>query len=231
MRVNFVASVDGGVAVRGRSAGLQTPGDNAVFAALRDLADVVLVGAGTARAEGYRLVRLSSGRQQLRQDFGLAADLPTAVVSRSLTLDRAGGLFAQQSETTQRTIVITCAAADEHRRAALAEVADVVVAGDDEIDFLTARQALEGRGLHRILCEGGPQLYQALTQQAIVDELDLSVTGLLAGPGTGRLFSGPPWQGGPRPLQLCALLEEDGALFTRYRHLDRRQPPPETIVR
>ena len=36
----------------GLSGGLQTPGDNRVFAALRDLADVVVAGAGTVRAEG-----------------------------------------------------------------------------------------------------------------------------------------------------------------------------------
>src|SRR6201747_688838 len=47
VRVNFIASVDGAVTIAGKSRGLQTPGDNLVFAALRDLADVVLVGAGT----------------------------------------------------------------------------------------------------------------------------------------------------------------------------------------
>ena len=51
VRVNFVSAADGAVTADGKSKGLQTPGDNRVFAALRDLADVVLVGAGTAVAE------------------------------------------------------------------------------------------------------------------------------------------------------------------------------------
>jgi RibD C-terminal domain len=59
LRVNFVVSADGAAQAQGKSAGLQTPGDNRIFAALRDLADVVLVGAGTASVEGYRAIALS----------------------------------------------------------------------------------------------------------------------------------------------------------------------------
>ena len=72
VRVNFVSSVDGAVSASGKSRGLQTPGDNHIFAALRDLADVVLVGAGTARAEGYEVVELSERRQARRRHFGLS---------------------------------------------------------------------------------------------------------------------------------------------------------------
>src|SRR3954470_8850244 len=71
LRVDFVTAVDGAAHASGRSAGLQTPGDNSVFAAQRDLADVVLVGAGTAVAEGYRAVRVSEQRLAERRRFGL----------------------------------------------------------------------------------------------------------------------------------------------------------------
>src|SRR3954469_22209734 len=87
LRVDFVCSADGAAQAEGRSAGLQTPGDNRVFAALRDLADVVLVGAGTARAEGSRAVRLAPRRLALRREYGLSEQLPIAVTSRSLRLD------------------------------------------------------------------------------------------------------------------------------------------------
>src|SRR5829696_8030169 len=53
VRVNFIASLDGATTVAGRSKGLQSPGDLRVFRLLRALADGVLVGAGTAAAEGY----------------------------------------------------------------------------------------------------------------------------------------------------------------------------------
>ena len=53
VRLNMISSVDGATAVEGRSGGLGGPADRKVFAALRSLADVVLVAAGTVRAEHY----------------------------------------------------------------------------------------------------------------------------------------------------------------------------------
>ena len=52
VRLNFVASADGAATVAGLSGGLASPGDRALFQTLRSLADVILVGAGTVRAEG-----------------------------------------------------------------------------------------------------------------------------------------------------------------------------------
>ncbi|HET6877025.1 MAG TPA: pyrimidine reductase family protein [Jatrophihabitans sp.] len=214
-RVNFVAAVDGAVSAGGRSRGLQTPGDNSVFAALRDLADVVAVGAGTAVAEGYRAVRVGEQRRAVRREHGLPAPLPIAVLSRTLRLDPAQGLFADAAPDA-RTLVLTCGAADADRRRALQQVADVIECGDDTVDPLLARQALEDRGFRRILCEGGPTVFADLADAGVVDELCLSVTPLLAGPGAGRITAGRPWDA-TVPLSLVGLLEEDGALFCRYR--------------
>ena len=216
VRANFISSVDGAVAVAGLSRGLQTPGDNRVFAVLRDLADVILVGAGTARLEGYAVVALSARRRAVREQHGLTADLPIAVVSRSLQVDPAGPLFA---EGGPRTIVLTCAAADPAMRAQLQSRADVVICGNDVVDLGAARAALADRGLTRVLCEGGPTLFADLAAAALVDELCLTLSPLLAGPGAGRITSGASWpldRVGRSALSLDALLEEDGALFCRY---------------
>ena len=70
LRMNFVSSADGAVTEQGRSRGLSTPGDHRLFAALRDLADVVLVGAGTARIEGYGPDRPGQTRRDLRRRAG-----------------------------------------------------------------------------------------------------------------------------------------------------------------
>jgi riboflavin biosynthesis pyrimidine reductase len=218
LRVNFVASVDGAVAVAGLSRGLQTTGDNEIFAALRDLADVVLVGAGTARAEGYRAVRPTGQRRQRRLAAGLSDQLPVAVVSRTLRLDPAAELFSAASGPA-RTIVLTCQAADPSKLTALRKVADVVVCGEQDVDLSLARAELVSRGLSRILCEGGPTLFGDLALSGNVDELCLSVSPLLAGPGSGRVTGGLPWPVGARPLQLIGLLEEESALFCRYRVL------------
>jgi len=217
IRANFISSVDGAVAVAGLSRGLQTPGDNRVFAVLRDLADVILVGAGTARLEGYAVVALSAERRAVRHGLGLAPDLPTAIVSRSLQVDPGGPLF---TEGGPRTIVFTCAAADAALRVQLESRADVVICGDDDVvDLGAARAALADRGLTRVLCEGGPTLFADLAAAGQVDELCLTLSPLLAGPGAGRITSGASWpldRVGRSRLSLDALLEEDGALFGRY---------------
>lgn len=218
LRADFVSSVDGAVTVAGLSRGLQTRGDNQVFAALRDLADVVLVGGGTARAEGYAAAHPGGERLSQRRRFGLAPVLPTAVVSRSLRLDPAAPLFTD-ADSDARTIVITCEAGDAVVRAELERVADVIACGDQDVELGAAREALERRGLRRILCEGGPTLFADLCRAGVVDELCLSLTPFLAGPGPGRITAGAIWpvtEGELVRLRLAALLEEDGALFCRY---------------
>jgi riboflavin biosynthesis pyrimidine reductase len=216
LRVNFVVSVDGAATEDGASRGLQTPGDNRIFAALRDLADVVVAGAGTVRTEGYAAIALSDRRRAIRADHGLRATLPTAVVSRSLRLDPTADLFTAAPQDA-RTIVLTCAAGDSTVRTQLERVADVVVCGERDVDLGAARAALGQRGLTRILCEGGPTLFAELARAGVVDELCLSMSPLLAGPGARRIVAGQPWSGEPHPLSLVGLLEEDGALFCRYR--------------
>lgn len=215
MRANFVTSTDGAAQANGLSRGLQTRGDNIVFAALRDLADVVLAGAGTVVAEGYSAVTISARRKAVRREYGLRDVLPTAVLSRSLRLDPTSGLFTDTLPGA-RTIVLTCAAADAGQRRLLEHVADVIDCGDEAVDPALARRTLEERGLTRILTEGGPTTFAVLARHGMVDELCLSVSPLLAGPGPGRITSGREWPTAV-PLTLIGLLEEDGALFCRYR--------------
>ena len=216
VRVNFVASADGAAHAAGFSRGLQTPGDNRIFAALRDLADVVVAGAGTIRTEGYRPVRMPAHRAAARARFGMAARLPTAVVSQSLLLDPDAPLFAESSPESP-TIVITGTAGDPSALARLRERVEVIQTGTETVDLPAAVSALAERGLTRVLCEGGPHLFGALAAAGVVDELCLSLTPLLIGPGPGRIVDGPTWPGGSRDLRLTGLLEEDGALFCRYR--------------
>lgn len=209
IRANMVASVDGAVTVAGKSAGLQTPGDNRVFDALRDLADVVLVGASTVINEGYRPSRPSGSRRALRQRFGFGPALPIAMVSRSLSFEPSAPVFADPSN---RPLLITTAAVDA---TPFAEVADVLVCGSSAVEFGSVRRALAERGLSRVLCEGGPRLLARLVAAGEVDELCLSVTPMLAGPGAGRILGGEPLATAA-DLSLHTLLEEDGALFARY---------------
>jgi riboflavin biosynthesis pyrimidine reductase len=217
VRVNFVMSADGAAQAGGKSEGLQTRGDNVVFAALRDLADVVLAGAGTATIEGYRAITVSARRQAIRRDCGLLTTLPTAIISRSLRFDPESALFGDDPGPGARTILLTCEAAPIERRSALDRVADVAICGGELVEPVLARRALEDRGLTRILSEGGPTAFADLALGGVVDELCLSQSPLLVGPGPTRITAGPATWPGSLSLTLAGLLEEDGALFLRYR--------------
>jgi riboflavin-specific deaminase-like protein len=201
LRVNFAASADGAVTVDGRSTGLSSPGDRALFHLLRSMSDVVLVGAGTARAENYGGAREPADRPP-----------PIAVVSRSLDLDLSSRLF---TDTKVRPIVVTCAAAPADRREALSASADVLVAGAEEVDLAAALDALAERGLQHVLCEGGPRLFGSLLADSVVDELCLTVAPLVAGGTAGRIVAGFTPQV-PADLRLGHVLEADGHLFLRY---------------
>jgi riboflavin biosynthesis pyrimidine reductase len=212
LRLNFVTSPDGAATVAGLSAGLQTPGDNRIFGVLRDLADVVLVGAGTIRDEGYGALRPGARRRARRVGLGRAEVPVLAVVSNRLDLDPGAALFA---EAPVPPVVITHGGAEEGRLAALAEVATVIVAGAEAVDLAAALAELADRGLPRVLCEGGPTLFGSLLAAGCVGQLCLSVTPRLVGAGPRRIVAGPPLPA-PVPMRLAGLLEEDGALFCTY---------------
>ena len=217
LRANFVTSADGAAYVDGLSGGLSSPADKQVFGILRVLADVVLVGAGTARAEEYKPARQRPSLAALRA--GRPAALPIAVVTRTLGLNLASPLFTD-APADARTIVITRAAADAELRAETAKVADVIVAGDEAVDLAAALDALRDRGLSRMLCEGGPHLFGDLSAAGLVDELCLSLSPMLAGPGASRIIAGTASDA--RPLALTQVLAAgDGFLFCRYSAKDK----------
>ncbi|MCM0676884.1 pyrimidine reductase family protein, partial [Micromonospora phytophila] len=170
LRVNFVASVDGAVSVDGYSAGLSGEPDKRVFGLLRMLCDALVVAAGTLRHEGYRAVRLDERRRAWRREHGLAEYPTLVVVSGSLDLDPAQAAFA---DAPVRPVVLTRAGGSAPPR--LTEVADVVRCGSERVDLAAGLAELRRRGFDQLLCEGGPQLFGALTAADLVDEVCLTV--------------------------------------------------------
>jgi riboflavin biosynthesis pyrimidine reductase len=212
VRLNFVTSLDGAVTVDGHSEGLSGTADKRVFGLLRMLCDALLVGAGTLRHEGYGPVRLSPERRAWRVAHGLVEWPTLVVVSRTLALDPAHRAFA---EAPVRPIVLAPQNAPTTERAALAEVADVVAEGTDEVDLPAAIAGLHDRGLYQVLSEGGPHVLGALTAGDSVDELDLTLSPLLVGPGAGRITAGVPAPV-PRRFEVRHVLSAEGALILRY---------------
>lgn len=212
LRVNFVSSLDGAITVEGYSEGLSGPADKRVFGLLRMVCDALVVAAGTLRHEGYGPLRLDERRRSWRRRHGLPEYPPMVIVSRRLTLDPT---LPALIDAPVRPYVITCAAAPADVRAALADVAEVVVHGETEVDLTAARADLHARGLRHLLCEGGPYLLGGLTNADLVDELCLTLSPLLVGPGAGRMMAGPAGVE-PHELSLRHIVADGDMLLLRY---------------
>ncbi|MGW0663377.1 pyrimidine reductase family protein [Streptodolium elevatio] len=216
LRANMVSSLDGAAqAGDGLSAGLSSPGDKRIFGVLRALADVVLVGASTVRAEGYRPPKPQPAYAPARTAAGRPPVPVIAIVTRSLELDFTTPLF---TEAEVPTVVLTGPECDPDRLAEARKYADVVIAGEPGstgVDIGAAVDALAARGWTRLLTEGGPHLLGQLVMAGRLDELCLALGPLLLGGAAPRITNGPAPEV-PQAMELHTLLEEDGFLFARY---------------
>ena len=211
VRVNFVASIDGAVTRDGTSGPLGDAADHRVFDLLRRLADVVLVGAGTVRKEGYGALRLSDADAAWRVSHGRAAQPVFAIVSAELGLGPAASIFA---EAPVRPIVFTTADAPDDRFQALSEVADVVVAGVDLVEPSFLLDEFQRRGLLRVHCEGGPTLTGLMLADGAIDEICLTVSPTLEGGDAGRVTGAVPSD--PQGMRLAQALNSASTLLLRY---------------
>ncbi|PXW36106.1 UNVERIFIED_CONTAM: riboflavin biosynthesis pyrimidine reductase [Williamsia faeni] len=210
VRANMVTSLDGQAAFDGRVGQISGATDQALLKALRIFADVVLVGAGTVRAENYGPVVLKEAYQRVREQRGAMTPPQIAVVTTT------GGLpeTSRLRGATPRPIIITTTRA----RARAADCgADVIAVGDETVDLTEAVAALKDRGMKHILCEGGPTLLDALAGDDLVDELCLTVAPKFAGlQEHGQRMRPANPLASPRGLTLAHALSHDDFLFLRY---------------
>jgi riboflavin biosynthesis pyrimidine reductase len=208
VRANMITSLDGGAALEGRAGGMGSADDQRVLTILRDLSDVVLVGAGTIRAEGYGGIRLNAERLERRRRWGLGVQPPLAVVTaRGLAADTP--IFV---DTPVPPLVITTA--DGARR--MKDVAaTVIIAGDASIEPDVMLAALADRDMSRVLCEGGPSLLGRLAAADRLDELCLTASPMLLGGRPLTLLAGTELSA-PVRWKLETVLRSESFLFTRH---------------
>jgi len=211
LRMNFVSSLDGAATSEGRSGGLGDDADHRVFDLLRRPADAVLVGAGTARTEGYAAMRLEEEAVAWRISHGLPPHPVFVLVTRSLGLDPDAAIF---TDAPVRPVIYTVADAPPGRRRALAAVADVVDAGESDLDPIRVREDLAARALTHVQAEGGPSLFGAFLAAGAVDELCLTVAPTIVAGNAGRIaLSGDPT---PTNMSLGGVLRAHNELLLRY---------------
>ena len=211
VRAMMVTTLDGAAAGDdGLSGSVSGGADRAVLRAVRRFADVVLVGGGTMKAEGYGPLRARDEDAARREQQGQAAAPVLAVVSGSLDLPLGEGSFADSDLTP---IVFTSERADPARVAEASERVEVVQLPGEHVDAATVIDQLHKRGLGRIVCEGGPGLLHQVTDAGLLDEADITVSPMLV--GTERTPDTPMLQA-PASFELQHVLSAEVFLMLRY---------------
>ena len=212
VRANFVSTVDGGATGEdGRSGTINDEADLRVFETLRAVADVVLVGAGTTRTEGYGPVDVAERLRPLRADLGLSPVLEMAVVTRS-------GILSERLLSAQRPPLVVTHAACLHLDSLRERLGPerVLVHGEHEVDLGAAIADLGTRGLLRVLTEGGPHLFGSLLAANLVDELCLTTFPQLVGGHPPRIVASHAWFDPARRAHLEHVLVEGSTMFSRW---------------
>lgn len=231
VRFNMVSSLDGRGVLDGVSGGLGTAPDQRLFPVLRAVADAIVVGSGTAVAEGYAGELLPARLRNWRSAQGLCQRPTTVILSKSGSLPPDSPVLR---DAPARTLVAVAEGANPERIAALRSVCEVVLVPDGSPPAAVT-DALVARGLHHLHHEGGPGILSRYVEATSLDSLCLTLSPLLAPAGTGgitALVSPTPAQTTPvqtapvqatpaqtQPLQmrLHRIYEEDSTLLTEYR--------------
>ena len=208
--LNMVTSADGATASGGVSGGLSSPEDREVFAAIRAVADVILVGAETVRREGYGPPKARPEAAESRASRSQAPRPCLAVVSRSLDLDFAAPLFDDHPPP----MLFTVADPPADRLVQAEAVAAVHRLGAERVDLAEVLRRIGQEGARVVLAEGGPSLNAQLLAAGLLDEVCWTISPTLAGGDTPRMAQGAP----PRldQLRLVRVLAQGHTLFLRY---------------
>jgi len=206
--VNMVSTIDGRAQVSGRTRDLGDEADLEMLLELRSIADAVLIGTGTLRAEGYARLVGSEERRARRVAAGLAPDPTAVLLSRGLDLPWDAGLFA---DAEQPVLVYTGSEAEVPETVAPVEVVHL-----PDPSPAAALADLRARGVAALLTEGGPTLNSALLGAGLVDELFLTIAPLITGEGDAiRIVEGDGIDPALRARPVW-VLRARGELFLRY---------------
>jgi riboflavin biosynthesis pyrimidine reductase len=210
--VNFVVSVDGRVAIDGRSGGLSDAGDRVIFHALRERADAILAGTGTLAKENYGRLIPSADARARRVAAGRPAEPLACVITRSGAVPLSIPLFAEPE-----AVVVVFSPTPPALDGIRAQVRHVPISAEDPSFLQNAFATLRSDfGVGLLLCEGGPRLVSSLLHEGLVDELFLTLAPKLAGGDSGpTLTVGEPLPQ-PDPMRLTWLLHQGESLYLRY---------------
>jgi 2,5-diamino-6-(ribosylamino)-4(3H)-pyrimidinone 5'-phosphate reductase len=157
-----------------------------------------------------------------RKSLGKPEGLLRVVVTRSGRVASASRFF-DDSDAGAGRIIATTDEASEEDLAAVAGRAEIWRVGASEVRLQELLERLAGRGVERVLLEGGGELNWALVREDLVDELYVTIVpALLGGREAPTLLEGDGFtMDRQRRLRLESVREISGELFCRYSLLPR----------
>ena len=212
----MVNSMDGSIGLNGRAGGLSSPADQYLYQVLRGLADIILVGAETVRAEGYQAVRSPEPRvAELRKIRGQTEKPRLAIVSGSLNLDPTAGMFANHDLSQPLPLIYTSALTGQQHSKNISDFAEIVDLGPQKLLASTLLSDLKKRNVQTVLCEGGAKVNAFLLAENLIDEYCLAISPNMVG-GSGGVDITGQVPNAPHKFELNRVLEEEQFLFCRY---------------
>lgn len=145
---------------------------------LRATSDAVMVGIGTVLADDPSLTVKSEERRKRRVAEGKDENPVRIVVDSKARIPLNADIF---NKGVGKHIVVVSKAAPEDKVKALMEKAEVLVAGDGEVDLAEMCRELKRRGIERLMVEGGATLNWAMVRAGLVDEISVFIGNLIIG--------------------------------------------------
>ena len=177
--VNMVSSADGKVVLEGSERGLGSPTDQRLMRELRLHADVVLNGSGTLRVSGTSSRLNDPALEERRLSNGKSRNPIAAVLTLSGDVPLEGRFF--EGDDFEAVMYVGDGASQERRDAIEAAGRPVVVVPEREASAAMLRHAREQLGAALVVLEGGPTLNGDFLEHGLIDELFLTLGGLIVG--------------------------------------------------
>lgn len=214
--VNMVTSVDGkATTLAGKAYGLGSRVDRMTMRNIRVAVDAVMNGAETLRQENVN-PWVPDGLEAQRVRRGLSPQPLALTLSSSLNLPLERTFFQTEG---RRPVVITGSSAPAEKREAVGKYADLLYAGEYQVDLREMMRLLvEMLGVHRLLVEGGPSLNAELFTLGMVDELFWTVSPRIIGGRAQKTMveEDPLAQGLVPRLRLLQVHQHESELYLRY---------------
>jgi 2,5-diamino-6-(ribosylamino)-4(3H)-pyrimidinone 5'-phosphate reductase len=177
--INSAMSADGKISTKKRKqVKISGKSDFDRVDALRASADAVMVGIGTVVADDPSLTVKSEERRKRRVAEGKDENPARIVVDSKARTPLAADVF---KKGVGKRIVVVSRAAPADKVEALKEKADVIIAGNEEVDLAEMARELKKRGIGRLMVEGGATLNWAMARAGLVDEISVFVGNIIIG--------------------------------------------------